>query len=327
MARTSTHSSYGRRTLPTRKSNQTNPYATLRPKEPEDNYEPSDNDEVTDDEENLKPRAKSSKSRAKGKRQVQLSDSDDELEDESSTDNIAINKLQPKKLATVVILQPKPAKKGNVASKGKGKQSKTKTTNTVSSTEGSPIAASLTNAKEKRRVEDADGHQKRKHKDDNLDKVKELQEEVDELNRKLQVSLDEYQEVDDECNEKVEQNTKLRNQLERLRGLLEKERNNAAVSQAVEPVASDDIMLKPIKQAVKQVYRMVKFLNTTAQQTAFGEMVMDALDMEELNHFIGETDENKLIVAGNRANFQLKYKKEWTGMLNDQRNYAQVNDR
>jgi hypothetical protein len=78
------------------------------------------------------------------------------------------------------------------------------------------------------------------------------------------------------------------------------------------------------KEAVKTVYRVIKFINTKAQEETFVEMVLNHLGKEELMYFSADTEERKAEVLEKRVQCVEDYGKDWVSELNCLRTYVQV---
>jgi Uri superfamily endonuclease len=78
------------------------------------------------------------------------------------------------------------------------------------------------------------------------------------------------------------------------------------------------------KEAVKTVYRVIKFINTKAQEDHFVDSVLNHLGKEELMYFPDDTEERKAEVLEKRAQCVEDYGKDWVSELNCLRTYVQV---
>ena len=79
-----------------------------------------------------------------------------------------------------------------------------------------------------------------------------------------------------------------------------------------------------VKAATKKVYRTVKFINTDDQLQKFGDLVMDATNIEDLQFSEKDTKVQKATIRNNRSAFRDDHEKYWISTLNELRNYNQV---
>jgi hypothetical protein len=78
------------------------------------------------------------------------------------------------------------------------------------------------------------------------------------------------------------------------------------------------------KSAVKAASRKFKFVNQPKQLKAFGDMVMDELELDSLTLHEGLSPKEREIILSNREVWRANNEDVWISLLNDERSYWQV---